>query len=156
MPSGSRDFAAEIAALEALVASNQERAVTGLRAVTESWARALLGVREGRELVECVREAVERGIAPDVAERAGGLLADAQRWQWQIGTWATGAGEGLASMFEVRTLQLAQAWLLAAQRRVDDATANRALELLRAVTEDPNRVAARLDEHAAALRERIG
>lgn len=73
-----------------------------------------------------------------------------------IGTWATGSGEGLASMAEVRALQLAQAWLLASGPAPDADAAARARALLGAAESDPNRIAERHAAHMAALHRRLG
>ena len=65
-------------------------------------------------------DAVERCLAllerrADDFERAGDdvaaidALAEAESLQWRIGTWATGAGEGLASMWHVYELMLSRA-----------------------------------------------
>ncbi|MFO0572039.1 MAG: hypothetical protein U0263_40830 [Polyangiaceae bacterium] len=94
---------------------------------------------------------MEAGPDAGVAAEAAGHLRAAEEWQWQIGTWSTGSGEGLASMAEVRSLQAARAWLCAA---VGDAAGARAL--IAGVAGDPNRMGER---HAAsplqALRERL-
>ena len=59
-------------------------------------------------------DAVERCLA--LLERRAGddvavidALAEAESLQWRIGTWATGAGEGLASMWHVYELMLGRA-----------------------------------------------
>lgn len=137
----SRDFAAEIASLRALLPTDRERAVLRLRRVHEDRARALLGLGDG-PLVPSVRAAVERGVSDEARALALDQLAAAEQWQWEIGTWSTGSGEGLASMAEVRALQVARAWLI--QDR-DEARA-----LLQQVLDDPNDSGARLRPHIEA------
>ncbi|MCB9685954.1 MAG: hypothetical protein H6738_03010 [Alphaproteobacteria bacterium] len=66
----------------------------------------------------------------------------AEERQWEIGTWSSGSGEGLASMFEVRTLQVARAWL------TPDREEGRAL--MQQVSDDPNDSGARLRPHIDA------
>lgn len=149
MCSSQQRFADEARELEASLADNRQVAVARLRALHEAWARAILGLNPGEKLVSSVRAGVEAGIAPEKAAEASAHLADAETWQWEIGTWSSGAGEGLSSMFEVRALQLARAWLLSAQ----DPAAARALAL--EVQSDPNRIAARLDKHVSALLARL-
>lgn len=130
-------------------------AVDGLRLDQEMAARAEAGVAKGAKLVKAMRTAVEQGIEPDRALRAAGHLAEAERWQWEIGTRATGSGEGLMSMFEVRTLQLARAWLLAAVVPVEPERADEARALASEVADDSNRVATKLQRHVDALRKRL-
>lgn len=65
------------------------------------------------DAVERCRALLERR-AEDF-ERAGDdlaaidALAEAESLQWRIGTWATGSGEGLASMWHVYELMLSRA-----------------------------------------------
>ncbi len=137
-----RDFAREIAALEADLATDRWRAVLRLRQVHEAWARHLLGLADHEPLVPGVRAAVARGVSDDVRLRAREQLGAAERYQWEIGSWSTGPGEGLASMFEVRTLQVARAWLTPDP---DEARA-----LLQEVLDDPNGMGERLRPHIEA------
>ena len=129
-------------------------AVAKLRAVHEAWARALLGLEEKGDLVAQVRAAVEQGVEEPCAQAAAQQLAAAEQWQWEMGTWATGSGEGLASMFEVRSLQLAQAWLVSVMAPHDALAAAELRRLAMAVSGDPNDVAARQQKHLNALLER--
>lgn len=126
-----------------------------LRATEEAWARAIIELPADGDLVAQVRESVERGMASAGATAAAQHLAAAERWQWEMGTWASGAGEGLSSMFEVRTLQLAQAWLLAVGAPADAAAAAEVRRLAKEVAEDPNDVAARYRPHVTALLGRL-
>ncbi|MCB9714910.1 MAG: hypothetical protein H6712_13670 [Myxococcales bacterium] len=144
-----RDFAGEAAELEALKATQRDVAVARLRALHEVWARAVLGLDAQGELVARTRAVVEAGLDPSRASEAIDHLAAAEQHQWEIGSWSSGAGEGLASMLEVRTLQLARAWLLPTHER-------HARELLEAVADDPNRIAERLRPHIDALAARLG
>ena len=141
--------ASRIAALEAELAVDRWKAVSALRAAEEAMARQVLGLGAG-DLVDAVR-AVASERTDEARAAAIHHLAAAEGWQWEIGTWASGSGEGLASMFEVRTLQLAQAWLHGA---APDGTAE-ALRLADEVQGDPNRVAARYDAAVEALRGRL-
>lgn len=151
------DFEGEAARLTELLATSRFEAVEKLRVVEEAWARHILGipadVRDGRlaldgELVPKVRALVERGLDPVIARRAEPHLARAERCQWEIGTWATGSGEGLASMFEVRCLEIARAWLLAAHGPAFAETARR---IAQGAIEDPNRIAESQRAHVDAL-----
>jgi len=155
MDPGARDFASEHAVLLAALTANRTGAVVRLRALEEAWARSLAGLPAEGALVPQVRAAVERGIDPSLAASVADRLSAAEDRQWEIGTWSSGSGEGLASMFEVRTLQLARAWLLAAPAQTDPNARARALELADAVANDPNDVAARLAPEVAALRARL-
>ncbi len=138
MEGPKRAFASEVAALEAALAERRSEAVGRLRAVHEAWARALLGVADAGDLVAQVRGAVDRGVTPPRAAEVIAQLHAAEERQWEIGTWATGSGEGLSSMAEVRALQLAQAWLWTARISHDPVAAARARELVDAVATDPN------------------
>lgn len=147
----ARDFAAEAAELNALLVRQRDVAVARLRTLHEAWARTLLGISPKGELVAATRARVEGGLDAALALKAAEQLAQAEQWQWEIGTWSSGSGEGLASMFEVRTLQLAQAWLHAARASVEPAASPRALALAAEVENDPNRIAEPLQQHWQAL-----
>lgn len=82
-------------------------------------------------------------------ERAGDdvaaidALAEAESLQWRIGTWATGAGEGLASMWHVYELMLGRARAeqrLAARTTGPESERHReaAEALIERVRSDPN------------------
>lgn len=114
MAHGTKDFAAKITDFKSTMKSDEERSVGGLRGAYESWARMLLGIGDNVRLIANVRRIVEAGLDPELAAEVAEKFAGAEEWQWVIGSWATGSGEGLSSMFEVRTLQLARAWVLAA------------------------------------------
>ncbi len=151
---GVRNFAAEVAALARELERKRPVAVTRLRAVHEAWARMLLGIDDEDDLVAEVRAAVERRLDSARARDAAQHLADAEKWQWEIGTWSTGSGEGLSSMFQVRSLQLAQAWLVSIRMADDLNAAAEVRRLTEAVAGDPNDLAARLREHLDELIER--
>jgi hypothetical protein len=152
-----RDFAAEAAELEALKQTQRDVAVARLRQLHEAWARGRLGLPEEGELVSAVRAAVEAGVDPARAAAAIEQLELAEQHQWEIGTWATGAGEGLASMFEVRALQLARAWLWVTPPPHPDSGHSEATArtLLAAVASDPNDIAGPLRPHIDALTARL-
>jgi hypothetical protein len=46
---------------------------------------------------------VERGPNVALAAEAALHLGADEKWRWEIGTWSSGSGEGLASMAEVRS-----------------------------------------------------
>lgn len=145
-----RDFATESSVLEdELVTGVRWQAVEGLRALEEDWARDLLDLGEG-PIEALVRARVQASLAAEVAEQAERHLAAAERWQWEIGGYATGAGEGLASMTNVYRLKLAQAWLAGAlaQLTSDPAHAMRAETLVAAIEHAPS---ARGAVHADAI-----
>lgn len=104
-----RDFAAEVAALELKLTQERDVAVARLRALHEAWARAQLNIQDAGRLIVKVRASVEHGIEPRCAAAAEEQLRAAERHQWEIGTWASGAGEGLSSMAEVIVDALARA-----------------------------------------------
>ncbi|MGE0791343.1 MAG: hypothetical protein AB7S26_37055 [Sandaracinaceae bacterium] len=140
--------------LEALEAQapRDADAVEALRARYEALARAALGVDGTGSIVARVRAAVEAGVDATIAREASARLAQAESMQWTIGAWSTGSGEGLASMAEVRALQIAQAWLVSTLP--GEEAAARADGLLRQAEDDPNRIASRYADDMAALRRR--
>ncbi|MEB2283064.1 MAG: hypothetical protein B6D46_03520 [Polyangiaceae bacterium UTPRO1] len=149
-----------IEAAQAVSASGEGRwrQVQRLRCLEEDAARAALGVAlaaSHAELVPLVAERVALGIEADAAQRALDHLAKAEHWQWQIGTWATGSGEGLVSMLAVRTLQLARAWLCSALAAADPARKHEALALLTEIKNDPNDVASDLMPELRTLQARL-
>lgn len=146
-----RDFLREAADAQALLGADRATAVTRLRAIHEAWARDELGLGAEGSLVPAVRRVVEQGVDPALAAIAAQHLADAEQFQWEIGTWSSGSGEGLSSMFEVRTLQLARAWLLVAGAAPGTAAADEAADLARQVRDDPNDIARPLARHVEAL-----
>jgi len=148
-----RDFTAEVAALEAQLTTQRDVAVARLRTAHEAWARSVLAIEAGGNLVAQVRVAVEHGVDTDRARDAIERLREATERQWEIGSWSSGSGEGLSSMFEVRSLQLAQAWLWSA--RSSTGAADEARALLTEVRDDPNRIAERHAGHMQALAERL-
>jgi hypothetical protein len=148
---------AAVADAEARLARGEEpfAPVEQLRALHEQLARVILGSTEKRVVV-AARAAAEKTLPVETVRRAIAHLAEAERRQSDIGTWATGAGEGLASMLEVRKLQLAQAWLWSALAAGDPTARDAALRLADEVANDPNDVAANLSKSIAALRKRLG
>jgi hypothetical protein len=149
------DFAEEVAALTRDLDVERTRAVARLRSVEEAWARASLGLAAEGDLVALVRRAVEHGVDVRRARDAITHLAEAEQWQWEIGTWSTGSGEGLASMFAVRSLQLARAWLLSACAAVEAHAAAEARRLAAEVRDDPNDVAERYRADVETLLARM-
>ncbi len=154
----TRDFAAEAAEATAALKADRARSVCLLRTIEEAWARSLLRLGAKADLAKAVASQVERGLIRTSANNdqrledlasareAAAHLARAERWQWEIGGWSTGAGEGLMSMGEVRTLQVARAWLSAGLARDEMALA---LELADEVETDSNGMG---KPHVKALR----
>jgi hypothetical protein len=147
---------AAIADAEARLARGEEpfAPVEQLRALHEQLARVILG-RTVKRMVVAGRAAAEKAAPEETVKRAIAHLEEAERRQWDIGTWATGSGEGLASMLEVRNLQLAQAWLSSALAAGDPGARGAALRLADEVENDANDVAAGLSKSIAALRRRL-
>lgn len=87
--------------------SASETTVTQLRALHESWARAILEVDAATPLVEAARGALTRGVFVTQAEAASQQLHVAVRWQWLRGALDHGP-----LLTELRVMQLARAWLL--------------------------------------------
>jgi hypothetical protein len=141
-PSMARSFATEVKSLRGrLQGDDGWRAVYGLRSVEEAWARHILGIGEKGDLATLVRRRVDRGVDATAASQAETHLARAEEWQWRIGSWATGAGEGLASMAEVYALKMARAWLNVALAKMKGQGGRRtraALSLVAKVAGDPN------------------
>ncbi len=103
--------------------------------------RATCSGWQGREdITTLVRERVERAFDHAAAKEGLGHLQAAEQWQWRIGSYATGSGEGLASMAEVRALQMASAWLAVALFREtrEPALSALATSLAVEVERDPN------------------
>jgi hypothetical protein len=116
----------------ALAGKEHPEAVLGLRALEESWAREILGLPTAGTLHDQAQERLPV-LAPEAARDALAHLKAAEERQWEIGTWSTSGGEGIASMVEVHTLKLAQAWLCLAL-----GDAGRASTLTEEVASDPN------------------
>lgn len=109
----THDFAVRLAALQREVDFNLD-AVYHLRALEESWARHLLELEAAGDIASQMHTRVKREVDPTAGAEALAHLEAAEGWQWRIGSYATGSGEGLASMGEVHALQMARAWLAAA------------------------------------------
>jgi len=149
-----RDFPAEEQALRAELGSVRWQAVYGLRQLEEDWARHLLDIGQDEDLAKAMRKKAKTAIDLAAAEQAARHLAEAEQWQWEIGSYATGSGEGLRSMGEVRTLQVARAWLAAALSRADErqseAQSTLARSLMTEVESDSNGMG---KPYAALIRE---
>jgi len=78
------------------------------------WARSLVAARKTGGIRAAMRSAVKSTLDPIAALEAAGHLASAEKWQREIASYATGAGEGFVAMGEVYELQLARAWMLVA------------------------------------------
>lgn len=125
-------------------------AVAELRALEERWARLILGLAVDGSLHDQVQERLPV-VGAEAAHDALAHLKAAEEWQWEIGTWSTSGGEGIASMVEVYTLKLAQAWLALA---VGDSAGARALA--EAVAADPNNLGGEFFKKTIAdLRRRL-
>jgi hypothetical protein len=150
----SRDFASELASLRAKLESDHLHAVYGLREVEEAWARQLLNLGTGDALAPAVHRQVKSGLGAVAGEDAEAHLAEAEKWQSEIGTYASGSGEGLASMAEVRSLQMARAWLAAAlfQETGKKARETLARSLAKKIEGDPNGLGKRYAKSLTELR----
>ena len=117
-------------------------ALASLRVLEEDWTRHALGVDKSGTLASQARRSVESGAPLDRLERALPHASRAVQWQWALGSFATGAGEGLVIMAEVRELQTALSWLHAGIARHDPGRATRhvaeARRIAREVRDDPN------------------
>lgn len=128
-----------------------------LRQTLELAARATVGATAGGprddDLVPALRASLARDVSEADVRLADELLAEATTLQWQIGSWASGPGEGRYSMHLVRTLQLARAHLLA---RGDEAARDEARRLLAEAESDRSGLDPKLARHAAALGAALG
>src|SRR5690606_2164653 len=106
------DLAAEVERATAALERDRFNAVEQLRELEERWARSQLGLPLQGDLTQSVRQWVEGDPDAALAADAARHLAAAETWQREIGTWASGSGEGLASMAQLRMLTAARAWLL--------------------------------------------
>lgn len=155
----ARNFEAELETLHAAL-QNPERwkAVLELRTIEEAWAKSLLHLGPGQSLAARVQERVLGGMDATTANQAAHHLAQAERWQREIGTWATASGEGLASMAEVHELKMARAWLGVALARVhpnDNAWTEEALRHALEIEGDLNGLGKRHAASIAALRAEL-
>jgi len=138
LESSCTQLAKERAALCLELERDRGVAVVKLRELDERWARAVLELPADGAIHEQV-QAFAAQRTPDQARSAIPHLVNAESWQWEIGTWSTGSGEGLASMYEVYSLQLARAWAeLLVSRGGDAAARDRAGRIAREVWESPN------------------
>lgn len=139
---------------EARLAKGEPRflPVERLRVLHERAARLLLDIPLAAPLAVATRDAFEEGLPVVVARRAEEHLAAAERFQWEIGSWASGAGEGLASVREARELGLARGWLLVACAREAPELYPAARALADAVDEDLHDIARDLRPESARLR----
>jgi hypothetical protein len=136
----ARDFESEVAALRReLDQAERWKAVYALCGLETDWALSIAGLQPTSNLLQALRALRAAAPALDAARArdAETHLAQAQRWQEEIASWATSGAEGLAGMYDVRVLQLARAWLLSA---TDDAGRKRALQLCAKVEHDANGV----------------
>ena len=150
-----RGFAGDVAAFESMLAEQRGVAVSRLRSVREAWGGRCLESRS-REISSrrCVRWSNPGSSLP--AQRAqSSSFALPSSGSGEIGTWASGSGEGLASMAEVRALQIAQAWLWAARGSADPGAVDKARALAQEARDDPNDIAAPHAAHIDALLRRV-
>jgi hypothetical protein len=142
------DIEEQIAVETARLSTSRYGSVHSLRELEESRACEILGIRPVPDgLVAATRERVCAGIEREVAELACTHLRNAEGWQWEVGSYSTGAGEGFMSMGKVYTLKLTQAWLQAACGDAAQAHA-----LMAEIEGDPNRLGQRFASEIAALR----
>lgn len=135
----------DLAEARVIEKTNAGAVIYELRELEERLARTLLGLGPG-ELAPQLRSRA-RSIEPAILREAEGALARAEEQQWGIGTFASAAAEGLASMSEVYRLKLARAWLFLALG--DRATAE---EQISAVERDPNQLHRDFESELRALR----
>lgn len=141
-------------------------AVYRLRDIEERWFRRMLKLPPKQDVVIAVRGWTEKRLErisgwsrtkleteARAAQMAEVHLAEAERWQWEIGTSATGAGEGLASMADVRSLQAARAWLAFV---ISCMQVDLAVMLAAEIEGDPNRSGERHRKSLGALRRLVG
>jgi hypothetical protein len=135
--------------------SDRNDAVVTLRLLEEAYARQLLGLEpevQGEPvLARDLEERVQRGLELRTAMVALTHLLAAEGWQWEIGSWSTGAGEGFASMGKIYGLKLGQAWLHAALGAPE-----RAHKLVSEVELCPNKLGRFWSKEIARLRARLG
>jgi hypothetical protein len=148
----AHDFAAEIGAARSRLDAEPFLAAQELRSLEEGWARQMLGVEGSGDIATVVRQRVKAALDPTIAGEVSAHLAEAEKWQAQIGSYATGAGEGLTSMGALRSLQMARAWIEATLSRTTGyaASTKRALALASKIEGDANGLGAR---HTKSLRE---
>ena len=109
------------AQVEGLAARLEESGVApklaSLRSLEEEWALRLLGwgPPNPRERIDTdVRDRVEHGVGLAALNEALSHVRRAERWQRRLVRLAGGSEDDSESMYEVRSLQVAAAWLLAA------------------------------------------
>ena len=162
LPTDESGLAALIASAsdaEAVHAANRDwdkrgTSVLQLRELHEDAARIAMRADAGA-LVPQVRAALARGISASDAARGIIYLAQAEAFQWEIGTWASGAGGGRASMRSVRELQLARALVLSVIAPHDPPAREQAMALADQVEHDPNNSAADLAADVTWLRAQL-
>jgi hypothetical protein len=111
----ARKFAHELASLlEKLDSPERWRVLYDLLDLEEDWARSLVGARKGGGIRAAMRAAVKPKLDPSAALEAAEHLANAEKWQKEIASYATGSGEGFVAMGYVDELLLARAWMLVA------------------------------------------
>lgn len=144
------DLAAEVERATAALERDRFNAVEQLRELEERWARSQLGLPLQGDLTQSVRQWVEGDPDAALAADAARHLAAAETWQREIGTWASGSGEGLASMAQLRMLKAARAWLLFVAGDLESARA-----LIAQVEGDPNGQGSAQVESVRALERRL-
>lgn len=146
---GREPYERERSRLGALLGTKRQEGVEGLRALEESRARELLELPLRGEIHLQVPERLP-SLTPNFAREVLDHLKAAEEQQWEIGTWATSGGEGIASMAEVYSLKLAQAWMWIAIGEIA-----RARSLADEVAADPNNLGEEFfKESIADLRRR--
>lgn len=138
-----------IRAATARLTTDRNAAVCELREFEESRACRVLGIRPPVDrLVASIRERVVARLDARTALKACSYLRNAEVWQWEKGSWSTGAGDGLMSMWHVYALKLSQAWLYACMGDV-----SRAQALTAEIAAAPNRFGARFEAEIASLHD---
>jgi hypothetical protein len=100
--------------LEKLDSPKRWQVLYDLRELESDWARSLVAAKADGGIRSAMRAAVKPKLDPAAALEAAAHLANAEKWQREIASHATGSGEGLAAMDQVHELQLARVWMLVA------------------------------------------
>ena len=145
---------ATLAAAKARITGDPEGGHHALSKAAVEQARHLVGADMDAPVVAAFRTAYFAGVPHATARQALHLLLDAYYAEQTLGTFASGAGEGIASRRAVCTLSLARAWVcLSIEQRE---AAQQVSAILRAVASEPNGVAEALADDVAAIWAEFG
>jgi hypothetical protein len=150
-PAEAEAAAARVAAAKARIASDPEGGHHAVSKAAVEQARHLVGADMDAPVIAAFRATFFAGVPHATARQALSLLLDAYDAERTLGTFASGAGEGIASRRAVCTLSLARAWVCMSIEQRE--AAEQASAILRAVEREPNGVAEALADEIAAVRE---